>query len=193
VIARSRGLALIMLAVTLLALAGGDIAFRSRNLPREQQWPPAVTGDFKTISLQVDQSSDSWFVAPSEHVKHLFEDSGLFWRIIDGPPSQECDRDVHVKVSSSYRPSPWYTGVVFFFTGWIIPTRSGTWRVEVEIEVMDRDGEFLGAVSVSEKESTWGSILFVPVAPFVSHGSFTQLYSDAVRGAIDKADQQGLF
>ena len=195
-IPRNRRVLLIVLVVMLVTLTGCAIAYRRGGLPEEETWPPSRTGDFKSINLQIDEKweveGEGLPTVLSSHTRRLFEDSGLFWDIVEGPSSPASDRQVRVRTRCAYS-SPWYVTPVHILSGWIIPMSRERWTVDIELEVRDQGGEFLGVVAISETETTMVSILFLPIGPFISGGSIIVLYSDAVRAAISEANAQGLF
>jgi hypothetical protein len=183
--------------VVMLSVLPGCIAYRAGRVPDEPRWPPVQTGGSrKTVSLHTEYVNK--FVSDprvvlffSEHDRALFEDSGIFWKVVRDPSSETVDAHVFLRVTEE-ASWPWWTTVLQILTGWLIPKPS-YFTTTAELEVRDASGNRVGVVTESETETTLVSILFLPVVPFTHRPANMDVHRDTVRAAIISAVKKGLF
>lgn len=185
--------AYVLLLVTIFLLLGCAINYRAGKVPDMLLWPPEGTINRKSVSVRVDVNTEFYGHQVDikihkdvvhSHIVAMFNDARLFSNVVDDRRSpQSTDLRVYVLVSEKHY-IPWYS----YFTLW---TKHR--NVTIELDVRDHQGQRLGIVTKSEKETELRSILFIPIALFTARPSLMDLYDDVLRAAITEAHAKGLL
>jgi len=184
---------IVLLLLVMILLSGCAINFRAGHVPDKLPWPPEETINRKSISVNtvINQElsgkmrENQLFESVIQtNTIAIFNDSRLFYNVIDDKQNpQPTDLKVYV-IYSDKRRIPWY----YHFTG-IFLERS----VTIELDVRDYQGNRLGIVKKSEKETEVTSILFILITPFIERRSLLDLEDDVLRAAIMEAHEKSLF